>query len=64
MSAEPIRIMTVDDHPLLREGIGAIVRSQPDLRLVAEATSGREAIEALPRAPARRDAHGPAACPT
>jgi DNA-binding NarL/FixJ family response regulator len=45
MSAEPIRIMTVDDHPLLREGIGAIVRSQPDLRLVAEATSGREAIE-------------------
>jgi DNA-binding NarL/FixJ family response regulator len=40
----PIRIMTVDDHPMLREGIAGLVSAQSDLKLVAEATSGREAI--------------------
>ena len=39
-----IRIMTVDDHPMLREGIAGLVSTQSDLKLVAEATSGREAI--------------------
>src|SRR5262245_40073406 len=39
-----IRVFSVDDHPLLREGIGAIINSQPDMTLVGYATTGREAI--------------------
>lgn len=45
--ASPIRVMVVDDHPLLREGIAAVLERQDDMRLVAEATDGREAIEAF-----------------
>jgi DNA-binding NarL/FixJ family response regulator len=41
----PIRILCVDDHPLLREGVIALLASQPDMALVAEAANGREAIE-------------------
>jgi DNA-binding NarL/FixJ family response regulator len=37
--------MTVDDHPLLREGIAALISTQVDMSLVAEASNGREAIE-------------------
>jgi DNA-binding NarL/FixJ family response regulator len=40
-----IRILCVDDHPLMHEGIAAIVRSQPDMTLVASAATGREAID-------------------
>jgi DNA-binding NarL/FixJ family response regulator len=40
-----IRIMTVDDHPLMREGIAAVLADEPDMDLVAEAASGLEAIE-------------------
>jgi DNA-binding NarL/FixJ family response regulator len=42
---KPIRILAVDDHALLRKGIAAILATQPDMILVAEASNGREAIE-------------------
>jgi len=40
-----IHVLCVDDHPLLREGIAAIINNQPDMLLVAEATNGTEGIE-------------------
>ncbi len=43
--AASIRVLSVDDHPLLREGIAAIIDSQPDMTLVSQAASGAEAIQ-------------------
>jgi DNA-binding NarL/FixJ family response regulator len=40
-----IRVLSVDDHPLLREGIAALVNGEPDMKVVAEAMNGTEAIE-------------------
>lgn len=40
-----IRVLAVDDHPLLREGVAALIGHQPDMELVAEASNGREALE-------------------
>lgn len=40
-----IRVFMVDDHPLLREGIAAVIERQPDMQLVGEATNGREAVQ-------------------
>jgi DNA-binding NarL/FixJ family response regulator len=47
MSADPIsiRIMAVDDHPLVREGITGLVTGQSDMKLVGEASNGREAVQ-------------------
>jgi len=49
MHAAPdlIRILTADDHPLLRKGIVALVNAEPDMKLVAEASNGKEAVEAF-----------------
>jgi len=41
----PIRILTVDDHAMLREGIAAVIEGQPDMQVVGEASNGVEAIE-------------------
>ena len=45
MSATAIRILTVDDHPLLRDGIAALVSGERDMQVVAESSNGREAIQ-------------------
>jgi DNA-binding NarL/FixJ family response regulator len=42
---DPIRVLTVDDHPLMREGTAAMIRSQADMLLVAEAANGSEALQ-------------------
>jgi DNA-binding NarL/FixJ family response regulator len=44
-SPTQIRVLSVDDHALIREGIAALVANQKDMRLVGEASNGREAIE-------------------
>jgi len=44
-----IRILTVDDHPLLRAGIAGLIADELDMRLVAEAENGRDAIEQFDR---------------
>jgi DNA-binding NarL/FixJ family response regulator len=40
-----IQVLSVDDHPLLSEGIAALIKNQPDMKLVAQATTGRDALE-------------------
>ena len=50
MTTEPhaapgIRVLAVDDHPLLRDGIASVIEGQPDMRVIAEASNGREAVD-------------------
>ena len=42
---DTIRILAVDDHALLRKGLAAVVNAEPDMKLVAEASNGEEAVE-------------------
>lgn len=45
LTTRKIKILTVDDHPLLREGIAAVIQGEEDMSIVGEASNGREAID-------------------
>jgi DNA-binding NarL/FixJ family response regulator len=44
-SAEPIRVLVADDHPVVRNGLAGVIAQQPELAFVAEAANGQQAVE-------------------
>ena len=54
MPHSPIRLLVVDDHPLMRYGVCAMIRSQPDMTVVGEAASVEEAVQVMPGDSSRR----------
>lgn len=44
MTADSIRVLIADDHPIVREGLSVVINSQPDMRLVGQAADGKQAI--------------------
>jgi len=49
LTTKQIKILTVDDHPLLRQGIAAVIQGEKDMLIVGEAANGREAIDMFRR---------------
>src|SRR5499427_2800453 len=49
LTAKQIKIFTVDDHPLLRQGIAAVIQGEKDMLIVGEAANGREVIDMFRR---------------
>ena len=61
VAPEPIRILAVDDHPIVRRGIAGLISIQPDMILVGEASAWVvTGYPAIPDAPSGRYADGPA----
>ena len=55
-----IRILTVDDHALLRNGIAGLVNAEPDMKMIAEAATGVEAMKQFRQSSSGHHVDGPA----